>query len=582
VKGYIASVIRVGSAMMRLRERLFPAVLAMQLFLSVLQLLDAFHVWYFPMKHRWVYYLRFDLGFSLVPVLLPVAFVVLVCLLLRRDFLGVFVSSVVTLFVHFFFGFEAAVAMFSILQIILVLYRFVDLGEFLSWLLVIFTGFETLTLIHWVLLPFGIVSPLTYFADLEMDLFYVAAHLAPLIVVIIMGMWFLRPVIRYVGIDRFLVSRFNLVFGLSREEVDIHPRILLALALIFSIVGALYPYSPKINPNSISVGVDVHWYIEWMAPVEQHLFSVFTVANGSRPIILLLIYVFQRSSSLGVMEVVKYLPVLLNPLLVLSVFFMVSNATEDLEWAGLASLFSATGFTITVGMYSYFLTNILGLVLIFSSLGFLFKTIRTGLGVHLVPALALGFLAVFTHPWTFIQYYAATVLFLFYIYFLEKRSVESLIIITYLGLTGLVDVLKGVMGGLEAYGVVTSTAPKLIELVRFWSNNIFAFRQMYGGLLSNTIFLVIATFGVYLLNRRKPYHLFLTMLLLVSSVYFLMVDGSAQTKLLYNIPFSVLSSSAILFLLRNTTLESRKKTAVLFFSGIYMIVYLLRSLANLV
>ena len=59
--------------MMRPPKRLVSAVLALELFMAVLQLLDAFHILYYPMIHRWNYYLRFDLGFSLVPALLPIS-----------------------------------------------------------------------------------------------------------------------------------------------------------------------------------------------------------------------------------------------------------------------------------------------------------------------------------------------------------------------------------------------------------------------------------------------------------------------------------------------------------------------------
>lgn len=567
---------------MRLPKWLVSAVLALELIMAMLQLLDAFHVWYFPMIHGYAYSLRFDLGFSLVLALLPVSSIILAYLFKGRKYREIFITFSISLGLYIFFGLEAAVAGFSLIQVVWALLYFAAVGDFLFWFLVLMTGFESTALIHWVLLPFGVSSPLVWFADLELSLFYVFAPLAPLMVIFIIFIVVLKLLPnRYLRIfGQFFTSRSNLCSGVNGEKIQLHPWTLLILSLVVAVVGALYPYSPSINSEGVAVGVDVHYYIEWMVPVEQDLFSAFTAANGSRPMMLLLIYVFQRGFGLGVLEVVKYLPVLLNPTLALSVFFMVLNATEDQEWAGLASLFSASGFTITVGMYSYFLTNMLGLILIFSSIGLLFKAIRTESKVCLVSASALGSLAVFTHPWTFAQYFTATTLFLVYMYFMRKRFGESLMILTYLVLTGLVDVFKGVLGGLEAYGVITSTAPKLMGVGEFWSNNIFAFRQMYGGLLSNTVLLGLAVYGVYLLNRQKPYQLFLMLLLMVSLVYYFMVHGSAQTKLLYNIPFSIFAALAILFFIRNTTFDRRKKTAILLFKVAYMVVYLLRSIAN--
>ena len=550
--------------MMRFPRWLVPAVLASGLLLSLLQLFDAHHVWYFPMIHGLAYSLRFNLGFSLVPALLPISATILVHLLKEGRYGETLIATSASIGLYLLFGTEAAVAWFSIFQIALALRHIKRIGEFLFWLLAFMTGFEATALIHWALLPFGIVTPLAWFADLELAIFYILAPLAPLFVltmILIVTLKLFTP--RYLTLaGQFSEQIFSSKDESTKEIINLHPKTLLIISLVLSVVGALYPYNRNINPEGTAFGVDVHHYIDWMEPVNQGFLSAFTVANGSRPIILLVIYGIQHGLGLKLLDAIKYLPVLLNPLLVLSVYFMVSQATGDGEWAGLASLFTASGFNIAVGMYAYFLTNMLGLIFLFSSLGFLFKTFQTGKKVYFVSASGLGSLLVFTHPWTFIQYYAAIVLFLIYIYFKENKIRESIVALTYLGLLGLVDVLKGVIGGLEAYGAITSTVFGLVGIGEFWGNNIFAFRQMYGGLLSNTIFLGFAVFGVYLLNRRKPYHLFLTLLLLVSLTFYLMVNGGPQTKLLYNIPFSVLASLGILFLFRGAALDRRKKMII--------------------
>ena len=569
---------------MRFPRWLVSSILAFQFLISTLQLLDVHRVWYFPMIHGLAYSLRFDLGFSLVPVILPVSAVVAIYLLKGGKYREVLIATFLSCCIYVFLGMEAAVSWFSVYQVPLALVCLVDVRDFLYSLLVFLTGFEVTALVHWMLLPLGIFTPLAWFADLELALFYVLAPLAPLVVLSIFFVVFIKLIFpQYlVSVERFLKDCKFLKDGSMDVNMNLDPRVFLVLSLILSVVGALYPYSRHINPDGIAFGVDVHYYVDWMGPVEQDLRSAFSVANGSRPVILLLIYGFQHAFGLKLLDAIKYLPVLINPLLVLSVYFMVSQCTEDREWAGLASLFSASGFTITVGTYSYFLTNILGLIFIFSALGFIFKTLRTRQKIYFASASVIGSLSVFTHPWTFAQYYAATALFLFYIYFREKRSSESLIVLAYLVLTGLIDVLKGVIGGLGAYGAITSTVPKLVWIGEFWGNNIFAFRQMYGGLLSNTVLLGFAVFGVYLLSRRRSYHLFLMLLLLVSLMFYLMVNGGAQTKLLFNIPFSVLASLGVLFLVRGVALDRRKKMLVLLFTCNYMMVYLLRSLANLV
>jgi hypothetical protein len=564
----------------------YSAILALLSLLGLTQLLDALDVWYFPMIHGRAYSLKFDLGFSLVPILLPLSAVVLGCLFKWKKIRGILISVAASLCLYWILGFQASMALLSLLLTATSLYQLGNIGEYMTWTLYFLTGFEGAALSHWMLLPFGFHSPFVEVAELELALFYVFAPLAPIIVLIIIPISILKLTAPgYLETINQIIKPIIVKIALSFRTdklFSIPSMILMVISLIVSIIGAIYPHSPSINPEEMTFGVDVHYYLEWMVPVEKDPFSVFTVANGSRPIFLLLIYVFRRGLGLSVVEAVKYLPVLINPFLVLSVYFMVSWATDDREWAALASFFSASGFLITVEMYSYFLTNMFGLSLIFFALGFLFRAINTEKILYLILSSIFGSLLVFTHPWTFAQYYVATVLFLVYLHIKEKRFNISLYVLLFLLLTGFADILKLVIGGLEAYRAISLTGFNMIELMRFWNNNIFAFRQMYGGLLSNTVLLGLAALGVYLLNHKKIYNIYLMLLLLISLSYYFIVDGSDQTKLLYNMPFSVLSSFVILFILRDSILDTRRKMVSLLFIVIYMMTYFLRSLANLV
>jgi len=583
--------------MMRFPRWIVSAILALQLLLSLLQLLDAHGVWYFPMIHGLAYSLRFDLGFSLLPALLPVSALVLGYLLKEGKYRGSLIAASVSIGLYLIFGIEAAVAWFSIFQIALALLHFLEIGEFLFWLLAFMTGFEATALIHWVLLPFGIVTPLAWFADLELAMFYILAPLAPFVVITIF----------LIVIFKLLAPQYLAVVGqlyrlysspkveTKKETINLHPRaraherrvrlrpwVFLTLSLFFSVVGSLYPYNYHLNPEGEPVGIDVQAYVNMTVPLEENLYSAFSISGGSRPLILFLIFGFHQVFGLGILDAVKYVPVLLNPLLSLSVYFMVVNATGDEEWGGLASLFSALCFTTTVGMYSYFLANMLGLVLMFSALGFLLKAIRTGNKISLVASSVFGSLVLFSHPWTFTQYYAAIALLLVYKFFREKKFNESKMILFYLITTGLVDLIKWMTGSIEISGSLASTSPKLVELAAFWNNNISAFRLLYGGLLANSILFGLSIIGIYLLNHKESYHLTLILLLLVSSPYYLIVNSDFQTRILYNIPFSVFATLGIFLMFKSSKFDMNKKILILLFTIIYMMVYFLRSIANIV
>jgi len=579
-----------------LTRLLVPPILALQSLLAVLALFDAFRVRYHATIQGNIHTRTFSLSFSLTPVLLLFSIITIAYLLMRRRYRELFLSLSISMALFHLLGPDVSTALASIFLLAATLWDSGRYEDYAFWILALLTGLEGTALLHWITLPLGIASPLAGLADLEHALFAFSATLAPLLTILTLCMWIIKPIARprLRAVRKFFISRLNVDTKFKGEKIGLNPWALLALSLVVAAVGALYPYSPNINPTSKPFGRDIKNYVNMMVPVEQEPSSAFRVSGGSRTILLLTMYALKQLFKLETLKVVKYLPVLLNPLLTLSVYFMVSKASGDNEWAGLASLFTALGFKVTVGMYSYFLANDLCLILIFSALGFLFKSLRTENRSFPVAASALASLAVFTHPWTLTQFCAPIVLLGFilgYRHFKGERSGNLFTILIFLSVVGLIDVLKGItMGGLEVYGAMTSTVPYQLRIDIFWKNNIFTFRNMYMGYLSNSLLLGLSALGVHKLNHKKIYPFFLEILLSISSVYYLinhvMFRGPLlnliPARILYNIPCGVLTAIAILSLLRNINLKRRIRITTLIFVTLYMTVYLLRSLANLI
>jgi len=184
---------------MRLRRVMWviTPILAFQSILGALQLLDAFQVTCYPMIHRATMYRVFSIGFSLTPALISFMLINIGYLLNRKTYTEVLVSAYVLIVLYFFKGLDVSVAFTSLMLggvAVLDSRRFQD---YFTWLLALLTVFEGAALIHWILLPLGVVSPLAWFADLELSLFYVAARLAPLLVLPLMFMWILKPLLRW-------------------------------------------------------------------------------------------------------------------------------------------------------------------------------------------------------------------------------------------------------------------------------------------------------------------------------------------------------------------------------------------------
>jgi hypothetical protein len=487
---------------------------------------------------------------------------------------------------------EVAVAVFSLTQVVFALIHFVDVREFLFWFVALITGFEVTALVHWVLLPFGVKSPVFWFAELELTLYYVLAPLSPLIVICFFFIIFFKFLKTDLDFSvQFSNSYLDSVIAHARgyllsssigsrsknlviedRKLSFSPKLILGVALFVSVIGSLFPYIPAINPDGVPVGVDFPYYVE---RVEEYAdLDLISRILDPRSLVLLIIMMIHQIFRFEISTVVKFLPVLLNFLLTLSVFYMVRNSTEDEEWAGFTALLSALGFTTTVNLYSYFLANMLGLILIFTAIGLLMRAIRVNKTHIILISSILSSLVLFTHPWTFTQFYVSILIFYVY-YYLIKNS------LIYLLFTGITVLIKRFLGGFPIEKVISSTKPSITNLFEFWNNNIHTFRILYGGALSNTIYLSFILYGIYIINPNNIFHTLMILIVFITFPYYIIVNPDIQSRFLFNLPFCIFGAFTIMKMVQSDKLLKREKMILIYFIFTYMIVYSLRSLSNL-
>jgi len=361
------------------------------------------------------------------------------------------------------------------------------------------------------------------------------------------------------------------------------PMALLLFSIFLSIAAALYPHSQAVNPEGNIVGVDIQNYVNAAEIVDRDVSQAFKVMSGHRPIIFLVIYGFQRLIGSDVSTAVKFLPVILNPLMIAGAFFLAHEAFNDGWIAGWAAFFTACGYQVTVGMYSYFLTNMLALSLAFLSLGFLFRFLRRFGKINLVLSSILGFLLFFTHPWTFYQYIPAMFLIIAISWY---RNRDEFPIMTTMFLCVLSLVLVGIFKvlnfrGFSFFPVFSYILAVSEGISSFWARNTFIFRLLYGGLLSYVILLSLALIGIYLMDRKNINELYLTVFLALTSLFFLIGTYMIKSRLLYNIPIGIFASLGFNSIIRLNMSEDLKKILITFVIVTFT-VYLFRSLANLV
>ncbi len=525
-----------------------------------LQLLDFFGVLIYPNIMRVTLTERFELGFSLV---VPLAFLALVWVGIYT-YKGKFRQLLATLpllLIFFDVGFGLGVA--SVCMAFGGLLWGGDRARFTKALLLVVAFFNGLGVFHYgVLVPLGLASPFGEVALLQLRVYSVLGYLAPLLALAFMFFWLLKPLVRLSGLKLH-------EFEIENRGVDRFSVALLLFSMCVALYVAVYPYFPAVNPAGLEVGVDVPAYVRW-----------FERGVDSSRIFFFGVYVlFKRLTGLDVASAFRFMPVLLNPLFVLSSYYFGWECFRNSRVAAWCAFLSATGYVVTVGMYAYFLSNMLALCLALFSLGLLFKAIREMSVRVLCFASLWGCLLVLTHPWTLDQYLAGLVPLIGYLWYRKEPGYLDRVVYLggYLLPIGFAEIVKTVVLRSSGGATATVTAARgLIGLGDFWFNSIFSFRYLYGGFMSNVVLLGLAVVGVYLLcGCRLPVR-YLYMLIFLSSVVFFFSDETNKSRLLFNLPLGLFGSVALY-----TFFEKRDFSLIVFFVASSLF-YLFLSIGNLV
>lgn len=509
-------------------------------------------------------------------------------LLFYMVFMGVYVSlvSIVVVLVSYgIFGFEWATLIYALSTFVLFAYEFGFNGWNVFSMITILCIFEFVSLVYWVFFnPLNLKVSFIYdLVFLELSASSLLSSLSPMVLVFMLYFWILKPVL----------SLFNIRFGgltindwFSRKSVmDLA---IISFSLAISIVASIYPYIPSLNPNFYPVGVDFRYYEEALRGFEVNPWSVFEFFGGSRPLLIVFLYFFKCLFGFDVRTAVTFAPIILNPLLVFSIFMVVWRGFGDLRLASISALFTSMGFKITVNMYSYFLANIFALIVIFFSLSLLFTYFNSKSRVVLILAVALYNMALLIHPWTYIQFSASLALFLLYSIFKFKfrgfirvlRGYHSVVLMLAPSIP--LTLILLILGGSQfwiIYGLIKTF--NLGNLYNYWYNSFFIGFILYGGFQLN-FFTLISAFIALLTSSRGVCDDILRFTIITSSIIYPFLDGMLQSRVLFNLPLEVYSAVLVYWLSNARSIGIRMRSSIISLIVLSQLNYLFRCLANVI
>lgn len=334
------------------------------------------------------------------------------------------------------------------------------------------------------------------------------------------------------------------------------PAFLLGTSLAASIFLAWIPYRPDLNPTGTLVGIDTGTYVDWiarmlsLAPAQAVAYSFVGGLNGSRPLLLLTLYVACLGGS-SPSATIQILPLVLAPSLSLAVYMFVYFGKGDPRLAGLTSLFTPFSYYLTTAIWGGYYANWLALVISFLFLACLLRQSRSRDRAKYFTIVLLSTSLFLSHPWTWLLIGSASAAFEFSL-LLDTRRIPHAVSLLGIVLPGvLLDYAKTLV--FSTQGVVLDLTTKVSfegSVAGFWNAAVDGLLYTHSRLMANWLFMGLALLSDLTRSVKGSFERLLVLWVAAGSVSFLFLDSYNRARVVYDLPIPVLAALGAVVLLK--------------------------------
>ncbi|TLX88756.1 MAG: hypothetical protein E6K94_11735 [Thaumarchaeota archaeon] len=213
------------------------------------------------------------------------------------------------------------------------------------------------------------------------------------------------------GIIKSILTVRNGIINMVLSRDTIKPLTKLFLLLLFMSLSAsmvIIPHLKVINIDNKDVGVDTHYYVEWIGilikstSVGEFVNQAFVIIqHGDRPFSLLFLFMISKIiPSDNLSYVFEHVPIILGPALILVVYFLTRELTSN-DLASLLSAFvTAISFHTLIGIYAGSYANWIALIVGYLSILFLLRSLKETNKLNCGLFFMLLVTLLFTHIYT--------------------------------------------------------------------------------------------------------------------------------------------------------------------------------------
>jgi hypothetical protein len=419
------------------------------------------------------------------------------------------------------------------------------------------------------LIPLFYVSRyLTYIRNYEYDLYLLLSNFSAVLLLLLLSCLplkifmkeFKMTVIqrtRRIDNTRFIVT--------NNDDYDNHSvnskykYIYISLFMLLSLVIALIPHQPQINPNGQQIGVDTDYYVNWINALSHatdyrdFFHQAFVVQSfGDKPLVL--IFLFTITKFLNVADpffILEHVTMILGPLLVLVTFYLTREMTSNDKQALLASFLTSISFQVTVGIYAGFYANWFALIIGYLSFLFLVRCLKYSSNENLIVFSVLIIVLLFTHVHTWSVLVAVMSVLLIVMIKVKQYSKRRTALLLIILLSSVIfDVVRtsmtGSMTGIEKdIEFAKATGTGIEQFALRWSNLTRSVYSFLGGQFSNFIIFSLGLYWAFQSNTRDISTKFLMIFMSIGLIAFLIGDYRVQARIFYDIPFQIPAALAL-------------------------------------
>ncbi|MDF0681322.1 MAG: hypothetical protein P0116_10185 [Candidatus Nitrosocosmicus sp.] len=430
-----------------------------------------------------------------------------------------------------------------------------------------------------IIVMISIIQPEIFLPSINF-LYYISlilSILSPIYLLFILAAYPLNRLLFYLRnkIRQTIESKDSVKPIIDEQFLSLRTRIVSLSLIVFLSIGiSLIPHLSTINFDNQPIGSDTNDYQRMLLPMLKSLtptdlfYQAFLVQmGGDRPFSLLFFLTIPQilhSESLSIS--LDYLPVVLGPMLILTMYFLTLELTKNQITSILASLFTIP-FHILIGIYGGLYANWFSLSFAYLSILFLFRGLNRPnvLNLFFFSTFLIVLLFCHTPTWTIFLY---VIIIFIIVAFVKKIYERKRIVYMFLCIlpSVFIDISKMILintsGVLQEIGFATNKGVGVQDIGTIWNNLIDTTHLYMGGLVGNPILLLLVMYWIFKFDIREKYSVFLIIFFSISALPILFAEQEIQTRFYYEIPFQIPAAIALTIILR--------KHGTLFFSTMFV------------